>query len=621
MQLRISICLLLAGITLAIYWPAGHFDAVYIDDPLFVMSTEVAEGLNWHGLAWAMTGVVASNWHPITTLSFLITRSFWGYNPGAEHLVNIFFHAANAALLFLMLFRLTAATWRSAIVAGIFAWHPLRVESVAWIAERKDVFFMFFMLLSLYCYAGYAKAKTEGTAAGRSPRRNYILALLFFVLSLLSKATVVTLPFLLLLLDFWPLQRLNRATLRALLVEKIPFFILMVVFCGLTFWVHEAHADVRTLQNLSVANRMGNVILSYINYLGKLVWPSDLAVVYPFPESFDNVEVILAALLLLAVSALCILERSRRPYLAVGWFWYLGTMVPVIGLVQIGWQSMADRHTYLTMIGPVMAITWLVSEWAASRAVFKYLAGLAAAAVLGACILLTRTQLAYWKDTVTLFERTVAVTGDNFLAQMDLATGLEMQKNFREAAVHYRMALAIAPFENMIHYQLGACLGMAGYTRAGLEEYQMAAEDGGWRPDDYTQNMALANALTLLGHPDEAVPFLEAALSEKPDSVNALNDLAWDLATNPDENIRNGARAVQLAERACELTDYKQTIVMGTLAAAYAEAGRFDDAVAMAQKAIANAQQNGETILAKKNQELLQLYKAHQAYHEAPGSN
>ncbi len=402
MRLKIFICLVLAGVTLGIYWPARHFDFIYYDDLLFLTEPALAAGLSGAGLKWVLAGVVAGNWHPVTNLTFLLMHRFWGDNPGAEHLLNALIHAANAVLLFLVLVKLTDALtsplpsplpldgsgegtaregftsffkanllpssqrniWLCATVAGIFAWHPLRVESVAWIAERKDVLFIFFMLLTFLCYAGYAEGGgRNGESKGR--KMYYGLALFFFALSLMSKAMSVTLPFLLLLLDYWPLGRFNQGSTESrptikLIIEKIPFFALAVFFSLLTFHIQKTHYAISTLEYLGLGGRLENATLSYVNYLGKFFWPSKLALLYPYPSSFDGVEVLLGVLLLLAISALCLLQLSRRPYLAVGWFWYLGTMVPVIGLVQVGIAGMADRYTYLPLIGPAISVVWLV---------------------------------------------------------------------------------------------------------------------------------------------------------------------------------------------------------------------------------------------------------------------
>lgn len=591
MRLKIFICLLLAGITLAIYWPARHFSFVYYDDPFFLLSPEVSTGLSSYGIAWAMKGVVAQNWHPITTLSFLLMHEVFGMDAGAEHLLSAGFHAANAVLLFLVVMQMTGAMWRSALVAAIFAWHPLRVESVAWISERKDVLFAFFMLLSLLCYAWYAQPRPEKPATKGpqlafefppSATACYNLALVFFILSFLSKPVVVTLPFLLLLLDVWPLQRLNRATVRDLFVEKIHFFVLAAIFCAVTFWIHKTHADVESLERFGIGTRIENTILSYVNYLGKFFWPTNLAILYPYPRSFDVVQVLLAALWLLTISALCVLQIRRRPYLAAGWFWYLVMMAPVVGLVQIGLQGMADRHTYISMVGPTMSLVWFIAEWMGTNWFRKGLAVALAVAALVACVILTGKQLPVWRDTSTLFEHTLATTPENGAAEYPMALGLEHEGLFHQAAVQYRIALTLPP--DNLHY---------------------------------SANFYLAEIMARFGQYHDAVTHLKAALQINPDSADAMNNLAWILATCPDANIRNGPPAAHLAERACELTHYRSTTMMTTLAAAYAEEGEFDRAIATTQQAIALAQQQGNAQVYDANQGLLQVYSNHQTYSEA----
>jgi protein O-mannosyl-transferase len=693
MRLKVFICIALALITLGIYRPARHFDFVYYDDLLFLESPGVENGVHWDSVKWAMTAVVAWNWHPITNLSFLATRYIFGSNPGAEHLLNVFIHAANAVLLFLVMVEITKSQkansltsplpsplpsdgsgegtaierrtgflqeniWPCAMVAAIFAWHPQRVESVAWIAERKDVLFMFFMLLAIFCYTKYAqrarplpiKIRTSRTrllmsspsplpsppGEGESPSDSlkqqrshwsagsaslwYGLALVFFALSLMSKAMVVTLPFLLLLLDFWPLGGLRiadwgvgsgpsphpdplpshpmgaereqpsndrrvrnktmKATVTRLVIEKIPFFALSIVFCVLTFWAQNANSAVMPLSEVGLAARIENAILSYVYYLGDFFWPAKLSIYYQYTLNFNAVEVTLAALLLAAVTTLCVLEIRRRPYLAVGWFWYLGTMVPVIGLVQVGYNSMADRYTYLPMVGPVLTLVWLVSEWAESKRVRHCIAA-AAIIVVIACGVSTRRQLSYWQNSVTLFDRAQALNPLSVYPDLPIAQGLEEQGRWREAATEFRIALTL----KVPH-------------------------------DEFVCDIHFARVLAQLGLQHEANKYLESALEIEPNSVIALNALAWSLATDPDAHYRNGARAVELAERACQLTGYEQTYYIGTLAAAYAEAGRFDDAVATAQKAIAHAQQDNQPDLEQNNRENLKIFLAHQAYHE-----
>jgi protein O-mannosyl-transferase len=615
MQFKILICLLLFSITLAIYWPVGHFDSVNLDDPFFIANTEAPPGLNWLSFERAMTGVAVSNWHPVTSISFLITHQLFETDPGAEHLINVVFHGANAALLFLVLLRLTGAGWRSAAVAAIFAWHPLRVESVCWIAERKDVLFAFFMLLALLCYAEYAQP--GGTNAGRTEgmprswrRLAYILALLFFILSFMSKAMVVTLPFLLLLLDFWPLQRFRHVTLGSLLIEKIPFFALMIIFSVLTFCIQKSTGAVKPLEQFAMPMRLENATLSYAKYLGQFFWPSGLAILYSYPKIFDIIEVVLAALLLTAITALCILEIRRRPYLAVGWFWYLGMMVPVIGLVQIGSAPMANRYTYIPMVGPVISLVWLISEWTGANLSRKCLTASLAGGVLAVCGLLTRTQIMYWQNTVTLFAHTVDVAPENANAQCEVGDGLKLLGQLKQAAVYYRVAVAIDPKRYMAHYRLGACLKQQGYRQAALAEFSTAVSDG-HDPNDKTEDVNLGIALWRMERYREAEGRLEAALRADPHLTEAMGALSWLLATCPDAGIRDGARAVTLAECACKQTGYQQAVYLSTLAAACAEAGRFDEAALTARKAIALGQSQGETVFVQRNQQYLQLYLAH----------
>jgi tetratricopeptide (TPR) repeat protein len=354
----------------------------------------------------------------------------------------------------------------------------------------------------------------------------------------------------------------------------------------------------------------------------KLFWPTKLAVIYPYPKSYDALEVWLIALLLAAVSGLCVCQIKRRPYLAVGWFWYLGTALPIIGLVQVGEQAMANRYTYIPLIGPVISLVWLVAEPGRANSFRKYLLAPATVIILVVCVISARWQVQLWENTVTLCEHTIAVTTDNPSAQFCLGVGLEQEGRPSEAMVHYRIQAVLSPLDYRVHYNLARILAKQGQWQEAIKEYDAAA-DMGANPDDYIVHLNLADALTHLGREPEAVSHLNEALRIKPDSTEAMNNLAWLLATSPDTNVRDGKRAVALAERACTLTDFKQTIFVGTLAAAYAEAGRFDDAMAMAEKACALATVAGETDWLKKNQELLNLYQNHQTYRDKtdkPGS-
>jgi hypothetical protein len=715
MRRNIIIALWLAGITLAVYWPAGRFDLVYFDDPLFVTeSPEINSGITAHSLLWASTSVIAANWHPVTNLSFLLTHQFWGASPGAEHWVNAALHAANATLLFLLLARLTGARGRSALVAAVFAWHPLRVESVAWIAERKDVLSGFFFFLTLLAYSHTFRPgcralgeKNVRHTADRlwtldfepwtpRPKASFCFwaGVGFYALGLMSKAMLVTVPFVLLLLDVWPLRRfgvqvrdpqpgpgagavprpdgwsaLPWRRLVGLVWEKWPYFALTLVFCGVTYWVQQTHAAVSPLERTGWDVRLGNVILSYVRYLGKTLWPADLAALYPFPINEHSYLALwpawgigLAAAGLLGVTGWCVWQLPRRPYLAVGWLWYVGMLLPVIGLVQVGGQGMADRYTYLPMIGPVLAAVWGLADcwlrktdaqlWTLNLGLSRrsparrdeggtsdfgpwtflqcgplsrlrtldlgpwtlpFPAALAWV-IPAACLWATHEQLEYWRDTVSLFGHTVAVTGDNYMAQLTLGYGYEHAGRVAEALAQYRTAGALYPTDKQAPEALGRLAEKNRSWAAAAAAYETVLR---LDPHEAAAHLGLADVLPHLGRNAEAVGHLEAALQDDSSSPELLNNLAWALATSADPRLRNGPRAVQLAEQACARTYDQQTIMIGTLAAAYAEAGRFEQAVAAAQKACASASARGETNLLQANQNLLKLYQEHQAWHEA----
>jgi tetratricopeptide (TPR) repeat protein len=667
----IIISLLLAGITLAIYWPARHYAVVFYDDTFFTDNPEVQSGLNAQSFRWALSAVVAANWHPVTTLSFVLTHQFFGTNAGAEHLVNGVIHALNAALLFLVLeymtgkvksgkrkaengngnatsenasarwdARPTNTTWQCAAAAALFAWHPLRVESVAWIAERKDVLCGFFVLLTMGAWTRHTNE--SGKPAWRSGY--YWLALGCFAFSLLSKAMAVTLPFVLLLLDVWPLKRIQNSGFRIqnwkrLVWEKIPFFLLALIFSVVTFLVQRGDAATPSLQELGPGLRLENIIVSYWRYLGWSVWPGQLAMFYSFPYDSHSYlalwpgwVIVSAALLLGLVSVLCVRQLGRRPYLAVGWFWYLGMMVPVIGLVQVGSQGMADRYTYLPLIGPVISVVWLVAGSLQSlrslrtatnvtldptlQRTAKALLATLLTLILAADIFLTRHQLQFWKNSEILSQHTIEVTGENTRAEYILGLSLERAGHIDEAMLHYRNAVSAQPRITDAFAAIGRLFSQQGNWAMAEKTYAAMLGDN---PNEFAAHLGLAIALPHLGRGTEAAPQLQAALKNCPDSPDTLNNLAWTLATSSTPEIRDGAAAVKCAERACALTGYRETVMVGTLGAAYAEAGRFDEAVATAQKACALATGLGKTELLNINQQLLELYRQQQPYREPAG--
>ncbi|MEI9961723.1 MAG: hypothetical protein WDM76_11500 [Limisphaerales bacterium] len=368
------IVIVLALVTIALYWPATQCDFINLDDPEYVTANvHVQNGLSVENIKWAFSNPVLFNWHPLTMLSYMMDCQFFGLNPWRHHLTSVLLHSLNTVLVFLFLRSLTGALWRSVLVAALFGWHPLHVESVAWVAERKDVLSTCFGLLSLIFYGRYAqkqsqaassKLKTQkGSTLNSQPATiDYVLALLFLALGLMSKAMLVTWPFVMLLLDYWPLERFNRLHIWRLVVEKIPFFVLTVLVGIVTFVVQKQGGALDTGEALPLGARGGNALISYCRYLGKLIWPTDLAVFYPHPGHWPVGLVIMAGMLLLGISIVLIAKRAHYPYLLMGWLWFVGTLVPVIQLLQTGAHAMADRYTYIPSIGALILIVWGIYE-------------------------------------------------------------------------------------------------------------------------------------------------------------------------------------------------------------------------------------------------------------------
>ena len=600
MRREIWLGMLLVLLTVAVYWPARKHQFTNFDDNVYVTeNAHVRAGLTRAGVEWAFTSFSNSNWHPITWLSHMLDCQIFGGDPAGPHLMNVGWHAANSILLFALLINLTGAVWRSALVASLFAWHPMHVESVAWVAERKDLLSTFFGFLTLLAYVKYVKKSIclrqgLGGQEVRSPRFKvyYVLALVCFALGLMAKPMLVTLPLVMLLLDFWPLQRIGNPGRTAseeqpasvwlqmlrLLVEKTPFFALSAASCVITFIAQQRGGSIDNLGVLSVERRLENVPVAYLRYVENFFWPADLSVLYPFPDAWPLGTVITAVVVLLTVSVIvCVLARTS-PHLAVGWFWFLITLVPVIGVVQVGRQSMADRYSYLPYVGLSLAVVWGVAQLVDTRRSWSQLAGAGGAAMLGACVWLTHLQLRYWQDSITLFQHAVAVTGRNAIADTNLGSALIASGKVEEGMARLREAIAILP-------------------------------------DSAEARAGLASALAAEGRTREAIDGYRELLRRTPDMDGALNNLALILATDSEEANRNGAEAVSFAERACKLTQYQNPLYLGTLAAAYAEAGRFDQAVEMGNRSAVRFDQVGNPQLAAFTRELVKVYRSGRAYH------
>ena len=702
-------CLIYAGlalVTLALYLPVmGHSFVDYDDQQYVTDNPRVQAGLTWKGLVWAF-GFYAGNWHPLAWLSHMLDCQLYAANAGGHHLTNVLLHIASTLLLFSVLNRMTAALWRSAAVAALFAWHPLHVESVAWVAERKDVLCAFFWMLTLWFYVRYIAKPSIA---------RYLLTLGAFALCLMSKPMGVTLPFVLLLLDYWPLKRmthggLRTANLKMLLMEKLPFLVLSSVACVLTLRAQQS-AIVSTA-GLSVPHRLAHVLAAYNHYLAAMFFPRNLAVYYPYQIHLPMVSIVNAVVVLGLITAFAVKNFRNRPYFIVGWLWYLGTLVPVIGLVQVGDQAWADRYTYLPLTGLFIPLVWLACELIKNRVVLQT----ATVILMAALIATTSVQLSYWKNTLTLFDHANKVTPDNYLAvtmlgsllakdhkydeaMADYQTALRYQPTFPEAhfflgavldeqgkldeaiaeyqqalwfkptqeqthifmgtvlgkqkkydeamahykaalklnpdsavaennlarilhtqgrldeaIVHYHAALEIDPKLELAHNNLGVLLLQQGNLAEGTRQLREALrlkpgnvetefnlalalnQQGQWsdaadlfektaalHPDDPKAHYEFAVALVHLKRTREAMGEFAAALLIKPDYAAALDGLAWILSTHPNPEFRDGSEAVKMAEQACVLTGRTNVVMLKTLSAAYAETGRFPEAIATLQ--------------------------------------
>jgi hypothetical protein len=541
-RLPAVICLVLAAVTLAVYWPVTRHGFINFDDPPYITENpNVQSGLTWHGLAWAFQIGYAAYWQPLTWISHMLDCQLFGLHAAGHHFVNILFHAANAVLLFLLLNRLTGAAWRSAFVAAFFAWHPLRVESVAWAAERKDVLSGFFWMLTLLTYARFVQKSEVRSQRSeiRAPASSfwlptsgyYLLALFFFACGLMSKPMVVTLPFVLLLLDYWPLNRIRNSEFGIrnfikLLLEKLPFFALSAAGSIVMSIAQKGNMSIWSLTELSWSLRLENAAVSYLRYVSKMFWPTDLAVIYPYPHHWPAALVMTAAAFLVAWTGLALWRNRENPYLAVGWFWFLGTLVPVIGLVQTGMQSMADRFTYLPGIGLLIAVVWGANDLFKRPDQKKYLA-IAGAVALAGCLMATSIQISYWQNDLKLFAHTVEVTTDNYAAEVCLGEALERNGHGDNALPFYSDAVRIEPDYPPGQFKLGMILLEQGRAEEASNHLALAAQ---LSPRDPVIQFDFGTFLLQHGQPDEAANYFRAALAANPDFAEAKTNLAAALA-------------------------------------------------------------------------------------------
>jgi tetratricopeptide (TPR) repeat protein len=472
------VCALLVLATLAVYWPVLAFDFLNYDDPIYTAGNpHVVQGITGTSLLWGLTNVEAEFWQPLTWWSHMLDCEIYGTRAGAHHVTNLLLHLANTLLLFAALRKMSGACWRSGFVAALFAIHPLHVESVAWISERKDVLSTLFVMLALLAYGYYAKGGTRGenneqaTRNGLGPAAYYGLSVLAFALSLAAKPTLVTLPFLLVLLDYWPLKRISfeagtafAETTTRLLLEKLPFLALTIASASSSYWIQASRHNLGDVAQYPWSLRLANVAVSYFRYVRRMFWPSDLAVFYPYPDDWPAAYVAVAGAVLALITVLAVVSLRRLPYFAVGWFWFLGTLVPMIGLVQVGHHAMADRYTYFPMIGCFIVLVWGAAEVAAKLAPDLRLSAIAGAA----CVLLSAgvaaRQVNYWRNSETLFRHALDVTDGNYVAHDNLGAALDQQGKYDEALDHFQEAFKIEcarktnPDLSSIRFDLGSAL-------------------------------------------------------------------------------------------------------------------------------------------------------------------
>jgi tetratricopeptide (TPR) repeat protein len=682
---RAAVLLALALSTVLVYSSVAGNAFVQLDDPQYVFANEhVSSGLSWQNFRWALSTGYAANWHPLTWISHQLDAELFGLDAGKHHAVGLALHVLAALLLCLVLERYTRRFWPSAFVAAVFALHPLHVESVAWASERKDVLSTVLFVATLLAWLRW----TERPSRGR-----YALVLATYALGLAAKPMLVTLPFVLLLFDAWPLGRLRASPpakrgvategsahaidwsrLPALLREKVPLFLLALASSVATFAVQDTSGAVAAIERIPLAVRASNALVSYARYLELSFWPRDLAAYYPHPEKVEPLPALLSLVLLAAASVFALRAWRDRPWLAIGWLWFLGMLVPVIGLVQVGQQALADRYTYVPMVGIAIAIAWSAVEVVRGSRARTIAAAALALSALAVCGVLTRRQVALWKDTETLFGHTVAVTGPNALAEQclgnalldrgelagamahlerslaispnfpdahnNLGTALAVQGRYDEAIAHFRAALATQDTadthhnlgfalgnqkhfdEAIVEYEaalrldprhfgaqskLGAALGAVGRLPDALAAFEKARE---LQPKDVETRRSIAATLTLLERIEDAVSEYRALLALSPDDLDAINNIAWLRATHSDASHRDGAEAVRLAERAVALDKTSHPVLRDTLAAAYAEAGRFDDAVRTCREAIELARASGDERSAGRFEKQLEAFRA-----------
>ncbi|UCF42918.1 MAG: tetratricopeptide repeat protein [Planctomycetota bacterium] len=575
------ICVILAGATFGVYWQVLRSDFVNFDDPIYVTENEyVNTGFSWENIRWAFTAGKVSYWHPLTWLSHMLDCELYGLRPGLHHLTNLIIHIANSLLVFLVFRGMTGAVWRSAFVAAVFALHPVNVDSVAWVAERKNVLSTLLWFLTMWGYASYVRR-------GRAGR--YLVTLLLFVVGLLAKPMLVTLPFVMLVLDFWPFGRLGgegnkvkageqRSQIFRLVWEKVPFFILS----GISIYLSSL-----SIRRLGITTPMGLVpmklrimqaLVSYVSYLSKIVLPRKLAVFYPYPDGVAVWRSAVALLFLVCVTFLLVWVFRRKRYAAVGWLWYVGTLVPVIGLVQAGlWPATADRWLYVPAIGVFVVASWGVGEFVGRVRLRRIAVGTAAGVCICTLMVCTWIQLGYWRSGFTLFTRALEVTKDNYIAHLNLGNEYLREKDNNEAIGHYKRAIELHRDYVEAHYNLGIALGLERRYEEAIEAYRrvLRLKEQHGRTFFY-----LATALARTGHVDEAISYYKKQLEIDAEDMEALSNFGLALVKKGryEEAIGHYNKALELEPESAG--------VLTNLGSALGKAGRVEEEIACYRKAL-----------------------------------
>ena len=665
----IVIYLFLAAISLVVFGQTIRYDFVNFDDDLYVYNAPAIQaGLTAQGIALAFTSQHARNWHPLATLSHMLDCQLYGLKPGGHHATNVILHIIAVLLLFRVLRQMTGAVWKSAIVAALFAVHPLHVESVAWVSERKDVLSAVFFFLMLGAYVRYARAPSM---------TRYLLVAVLFAAGLMSKPMLVSVPAILLFLDYWPLRRFEQpssttrktkivnsgnqpCTRQRLFLEKIPLFVLAGGSCVATFVLQKRATG--AIPPLPFLWRVQNAFVSYMIYVWKTLWPTHLAVFYPHPNNTLPIwVVILAMMLLLAITVSAIVFRNKRPYVFTGWFWYLVMLIPVIGLVQVGEQGHADRYTYLPHIGLFLLAVWFAADVAAVRESRSRFATATAVVIILGLASAAFIQASYWRNSETLWTHALDVTSDNDFAhnnlgylcvdqgeldkaiahfeaaleirsrkldphyavgsafvQMNLADALARKGQPDEALVHYEEAIRLQPNYADAYYNRGNVLFTKGRIDEAMADWEKTLQI---QPNDADAHTCIGNAFLRQSSPKEAIAHYEKAMALAPGDPHSRNNIAWVLATSSDASIRDGVKAVELAQEAVQLSRGRDSKFIRTLAAAYAESSRFPEAIAAAQQAITIAAMQGNTGLANTLRKEIALYRGHISLREMEPRN